>query len=93
MDSKGFEEAVSKVHSLEVVNGKVIEQAGTKYKQGIDKIIREFRQSPEIYLNDDSEDIAIKNSGFYSEELELELTGVKPNRPPSPQRKVVRVFM
>jgi hypothetical protein len=25
MDSKGFEEAVSKVHSLEVVNGKVIE--------------------------------------------------------------------
>lgn len=44
-------------------------------------------------MRDDEEDRAIKLSGFYSEELELELTGIKPNRPPSPQRRMVQILV
>jgi hypothetical protein len=44
-------------------------------------------------MKDDEEDIAIKNSGFYDEQLELELTGIKPNRPPSPKQRIVSLII
>lgn len=38
-------------------------------------------------IEDDEQDRKTKMSGFYNEELETEITGMKPNRPSSPLGK------
>jgi hypothetical protein len=69
MYSVSFEDTISKLHNFDSVNGKALTTPGNKYRDKIDSIIQEFREFPELYMRDDEEDRAIKNSGFYSEDL------------------------
>lgn len=72
------------MYNFDYVNQKCINKPGTKYYNEVQEIQREFRDNPLIYLEDDEEDRRIKLSGFYSQDLEVAMTGIKPNRPVSP---------
>jgi len=53
MYSESFELAVCKLHNLDTVNGRAINQPGSKYREKIEDIVREFREFPEVYMRDD----------------------------------------
>lgn len=67
MYTESFEGAVLKIHNLDVINGRNVNNPGNKYREKIQDIVNEFREFPEVYMQDDEEDRQIKNSGFYSE--------------------------
>lgn len=53
MYTESFESAVCKLHNLDIINGRAINQPGNKYKEKIEDIVREFREFPELYMRDD----------------------------------------
>jgi hypothetical protein len=89
MWSSAFEAGLQKIHSFDFLNGRPMTRAGAKYYDRISKIQEDLVENRELYGEDDEKDREIKMSGFYDEELEFRMTGLKVNRPSSPGRKKV----
>lgn len=75
-----------------MINGKEFFKAGEKYAGQIKEIVEEWKEFPELYMNDtgvDEEDLPeinkIRKAGFYDEDLEMLLIGEVTKRPNSPK--------
>ena len=68
------------------INKNALNAPGSKYMEEINGIQKTFKtQYGDV--EDDEEDRKIKMSGFYNDELENRMTGIKPHRAVSPATK------
>ena len=67
-------------------------KAGAKYFDKINQIQIDLKENQQLYGQDDEDDRKIKMSGFFDEELQFNMTGMKNNRPSSPNKKKVRLL-
>ena len=84
---------IQKIHNFDFLNGKSYTKAGAKYYDKINVIQLDLTSNKEIYDEDDEADRKLKMSGFYDDELESRMTGMKVNRPSSPVKKIVTNFL
>ena len=89
MMSESLELGLQKIHNFDFLNGKTMTKAGAKYYDKINKIQEDLLSNSVLYGEDDEKDREIKMSGFFDEELEFRMTGMKVNRPSSPGKKKV----